>query len=595
MKKWVVVPVAWAAMAGAQTAAQAPNPTQNTTQQVVNLDRVPVYRVTVVQRKTKAVNYRHRGGATKIDFRGTPLLPRATGEAKVESKQGYIEIEVEFDELSPATQFGPEYLTYVLWGITPEGRAVNLGEVLLNGNRSKLNVTTELQSFGMIVTAEPYFGVTQPSDVVVMENMIRRDTLGKVDEIDASYELLQRGQYTLNVDRAQVRPVDAALPLELREARNAVQIARWAGADKYASDSFIKAEQALRQAEDYHVRKQRKPVATAAREAVQQAEDARLISIKRIEAERQEAERRAAAEREAEAKRRAEEQRLRAEEETRRAADASRARQLAEEQQRLEAIKRAEAEAQQRLEAERRAQAEAQTKQLEAQAKVAQEAAERARVEAERLAKERVALEEASARASREKQEAEAARAAALAEQQRLSGEADRARQAASEAERLRLNAEQERENLRKQLLTQLNMILETRDSARGLIVNMSDVLFDTAKYTLRPAAREKLARVSGIVLAHPGLRLEIEGHTDSVGSDEYNQHLSEQRANAVREYLVTQGVQAANVTSKGLGETMPVASNDNAAGRQRNRRVELIVSGDVIGTKVSEMRSTIR
>jgi outer membrane protein OmpA-like peptidoglycan-associated protein len=587
MKTWVLIPVALAAVASAQTPAQAPNPTQNTSQ-VVTLDRTPIYRVTVVQRKTKAVNYRHRSGATKVDFRGTALMPQARGEAKVESKQGYIEVEVEFDDLSQASQFGSEYLTYVLWAITPEGRATNLGEVILNDDKSKLNVTTELQSFGMIVTAEPYFAVTQPSDVVVMENVIRRDTLGKIDEVDASYELLQRGQYTLNVDRTNIRPLDANLPLELREARNAVQIARWAGADKYASDSFVKAEQSLRQAEDYHTRKQRRPTAMTAREAVQQAEDARLITLKRIEAERQEMERRAAAEREAEAKRRAEEQRLRAEQETQRATEAARQRQLAEEQQRLEAVRRAEAEAQQRMEAERRAQAEAQAKQLESQARSAQEAADRAKAEADRLAKERVLAEEAIARASREKQEADAARLAAMAE-------ADRARQAASEADRLRLSAEQERENLRKQLLQQFNMILETRDSARGLIVNMSDVLFDTARWTLRPGAREKLARVAGIVLAHPGLRLEVEGHTDSVGSDEYNQRLSEQRANSVREYLVSQGVQAANITSKGLGETMPVASNDNAAGRQQNRRVELVVSGDVIGTNVSEMRSTIR
>ena len=594
MKAWVVIPMAFAAVAGAQTAAQAPNPTQSSTQ-VVNLDRTPIFRVTVVQRKTKAVNYRHRSGATKVDFRGTALLPQADGEAKVESKQGYIEIEVEFDDLSPANQFGPEYLTYVLWAITPEGRATNLGEILLNGDKSKLNVTTELQSFGMIVTAEPYFAVTQPSDVVVMENVVRRDTLGKIDEVDASYELLQRGQYTLNVDRAQVRPLDASLPLELREARNAVQIARWAGADKYAADTFTKAEQSLRQAEDYHARKQGRPTAMTAREAVQFAEDARLITLRRIEAERQEMERRAAAEREAEAKRRAEEQRLRADQEQQRAAEAARQRQFAEEQQRLEAIKRAEAEAQQRLEAERRAQAEAQTKQLEAQARVSQEAAERAKAEADRLAKERAAAEETIARAAREKQELEAARAAALAEQQRLAGEADRARQAASEAERMRLSAEQERENLRKQLLQQLNMILETRDSARGLIVNMSDVLFDTARWTLRPGAREKLARVAGLVLAHPGLKLEVEGHTDSVGGDDYNQRLSEQRANSVREYLVSQGVQSANITAKGFGETTPVASNDNAAGRQQNRRVELVVSGDVIGTSVSEMRPNVR
>ncbi|HSA62757.1 MAG TPA: hypothetical protein VLE03_11025, partial [Nitrospiraceae bacterium] len=182
----------------AAQAPQAPNPTQRSTptenEARMAAGSMPIYRVTVVERTTKAVNYHHRGGATKIDFQGTPLLPQARGEAKVESKQGYIEIEVEFAELNkPATTFGPEYLTYVLWAITPEGRTSNLGEVLLNGTKSKLNVTTDLQSFGMIMTAEPYFAVTQPSDVVVMENIIRKDTRGAIEEVDAKYELLQRG------------------------------------------------------------------------------------------------------------------------------------------------------------------------------------------------------------------------------------------------------------------------------------------------------------------------------------------------------------------------------------------------------------------
>ena len=138
------------------------------TVQVENLRETPIYRVTVVSRTTKAVNYRHRGGATKVNFAGTPLMPGSRGEAKVESKKGYIEIEVEFDEMVPAQKYGPEYLTYVLWAISPEGRATNLGEILLNAEGAgKLNVTTELQSFGMIVTAEPYFAVSQPSDVVV--------------------------------------------------------------------------------------------------------------------------------------------------------------------------------------------------------------------------------------------------------------------------------------------------------------------------------------------------------------------------------------------------------------------------------------------
>src|SRR6185436_2487362 len=248
----------------AAQSAQAPNPTQRP--MPVNAgDTMPIYRVTVVARTMKAINYNHRSGATKIDFRGTALLPKAHGEAKVESKQGYIEIEVEFRELQPATAYGPEYLTYVMWAITPAGRAMNLGEVLLNGTNSKLNVTTEMQSFGLVVTAEPYFAVTQPSDVVVMENSVRKDTIGAIEEMDAKYELLQRGQYTLNVNPSEIKPLklDKRTPLELYEARNAVQIARWAGAEKYAADTFQKAKLGLQNAEGYLTGKSgKKPIAT---------------------------------------------------------------------------------------------------------------------------------------------------------------------------------------------------------------------------------------------------------------------------------------------------------------------------------------------
>jgi outer membrane protein OmpA-like peptidoglycan-associated protein len=503
---------------------------------VERLEKPPVFTVTVVSRTAKAVNYRHRGGATKVDFQGTALMPDAEGEAKVESKQGYVEIEVEFDDLNfPASKFGPEYLTYVLWAITPEGRATNLGEVILNGNESKLNVTTELQNFALIVTAEPYFAVTQPSDVVVMENAIRSDTRGKIDVVDAKYELLQRGQYVLNVDGNRFEAVrqDPDVPLELLEARNAVQIARVAGAEKYAPESLAKAVGALEQAENYHQRDAgKRPVAMMAREAVQTAEDTRLITLKRIEEARLAAERQAAADREA------------------------------------AAVAEAEAEAQ------RRAQAEA------------------ARREAERMKAE---ADAAAARAREERLAAEAARQAALAQQQALQAEADRARIAAEEANRLRDQAERERAELRQRLLQQLNMILETRDTARGLIVNMSDVLFDFGKHTLRPETREKLAKISGIVLAHPGLMLEVEGHTDAVGSDAFNQKLSEQRAASVRDYLVAQGVSAANITARGFGESQPVASNDNAAGRQQNRRVELVVSGDIIGTEIGTASREMR
>src|SRR5437773_6746345 len=201
--------------------------------QVQQRGKQPIYTVTinVVDRTTKAINYQHRNGSTTIDFRGTPLMPAARGEAKVESKQGYMEVEVEFDNLQSATRFGPEFLTYVMWTITPEGRAANMGEVILNGTKSKLDVTTELQAFGLVVTAEPYFGVTQPSDVVVLENFVRKDTVCKVEEIDAKYELLQRGQYTVNVVPANLKPIplDKNTHLDLYEARNDVRIAQWAG------------------------------------------------------------------------------------------------------------------------------------------------------------------------------------------------------------------------------------------------------------------------------------------------------------------------------------------------------------------------------
>jgi len=492
---------------------------------------MPTYRVTVIERTMKAIDYEHRSGATKIDFRGTDLLPAAHGEAKVESKKGYLEIEVEFDELQPATKYGAEYLTYVLWAITPEGRTSNLGEILLNGTNGKLDVTTELQVFGLAVTAEPYFAVTMPSNLVVMENVVREDTKGKIEEMDAKYELLERGQYQPLANPLALKS-DPNVPLELYEARNAVQIARATGADQYASDTFTKAENSLKQAEAYQARKAgHKPVTMAAREAVQTAEDSRAIAVKRQAEERLASERQAGVDREALAK---------AETET-------------------EARLRAQAENDQRIEADGRARA-------EAERNVAQ--SETATI----------------------KLEAEAARVAAQTEADRVKRENDAARDAAqAEADRLRLKAEAEKAELRAQLLSQFNLVLETRDTARGLIVNMSDVLFDTAKYTLRPEARERLAKVAGILLGHPGLKMEVEGHTDSVGGEAYNQNLSEQRAGSVRDYLIHQGISGLDLPpAKGFGKSQPVATNDTATGRQRNRRVELIVSGELIGTQIA-------
>jgi outer membrane protein OmpA-like peptidoglycan-associated protein len=535
IKTYLLILVSLLALPVSTRSQTAPNPTQR---EVDERAATPVYRVTVVGRTTPAINYRHRGGETMVDFRGTALLPDARGEAKVESKQGYIEIEVEFDELEPATKFGPEYLTYVMWAITPEGRATNLGEVLLNGDESKLNVTTELQAYGMIVTAEPYFAVSQPSDVVVMENVVRDDTKGRVEYIEAKYELLKRGTYLMAAAPGSVAPleIDSDLPLELYEARNAVRLSRLAVADRYAEDSFEKASRLLEQAEEQEEEGAgRRTIVMTARQAVQTAEDARLIALQRQEEEAAAQARAAAAAREAEvaARARAEAERRRLAEEERAAAD--RARREADEAAQRAAGERAKADA-------------------------AWAAAERAKADAQAEAR----------RLAEEKSAAEAARAAADAE-------AARARAAADAAER-------EQAELRARLQRQLNVILETRESARGLIVNMSDVLFDFAKHTLRPGAREKLARVAGILLAYPALILEVEGHTDSVGSDEYNDRLSERRAASVRDFLVAQGIPAASITARGFGETQPLASNDNAAGRQQNRRVELIVSGETLG-----------
>ncbi len=553
---------------------QAPNPVQHSTENEARMaaGATPIYRVSVVERTTKAVNYNHRSGATKIDFRGTPLLPNARGEAKVESKQGYIEVEVEFRELQAATAYGAEYLTYVMWAITPEGRATNLGEVLLNGTNSKLNVTTELQSFGLIVTAEPYFAVTQPSDVVVMENVVRRDTHGAVEEVDAKYELLKRGQYTLNVNQSEIKPVrlDAKIPLELYEARNAVQIARWTGAEKYAGETFQKAVQGLEKGESYLSRKSgRKPIATVSREAVQMAEDARIITVKKIDEERLANERQAGAEREARA-------------ETGRATAQAEAERVTRDAEAAQVAAKAEAD---RVKQENAAKAEAAQNEADRAKRdnAAQMAA--AQSEADRLKRENDARTAAAqTEADRLKRDSETQMAAAQNEADRLKREND-AQRASAQAELDR--ATKEKAELRTQLLKQFNDVLQTRDTARGLIVNMSDVLFDTAKYSLRPLAREKLAKVAGIVSGHPGLRLDVEGHTDSVGGEEYNQRLSEQRGAAVRDYLTQEGMPASSVTAKGLGKSQPVASNDTAKGRQQNRRVELVISGDVIGTEI--------
>ena len=550
-------------MVAATLVAQVPNPTQRNTPDPSQSEMV-IFRVTAVSRSIKAINYNHRQGSTPIAFEGSSMAPKAKGEARVDSKTGATKVEVFVEHLPPATDLGDGLLTYVLWAITSEGRAENLGELMLDGNKAKLSAATELQTFGMIVTAEPYYAVTQPSDLIVMEAVIKQGTTGTISPIEAKYELMEKGLYTSTLpqaDRVRIREAkNKNLPLDLLEARHAVAIAKSVRANVYAESTMRKAETDLYNAEAYLNNKgDKKKIQTLARNVTQLAEDARIISVKKAEQERLDAEQVAAQQRLASAQQATENEASK-----RKVAEADRA--ASNEARSAAEMARQQAE-----------QAKLQADQARLQADAAKQSALVEKANAERDAEAaRRAAEATRQMAMKEKNEADAALNAARMEQEKLRMETEKSQQAlkAAEAERIKMRSD---------LLIQLNYILETRDSARGLIVNMSDVLFDTGKFTLKPGAREKLAKISGIVLAHPGLKLEVEGHTDSVGGDEYNQTLSEKRAGSVRDYLIAQGVKEDVIQSRGFGKTKPVASNDQAAGRQMNRRVELVVSGEPI------------
>jgi outer membrane protein OmpA-like peptidoglycan-associated protein len=480
-----------------------------------------------VSRTAKAVTYR-RGGIAKVSLRGTNLMPGGSGEAQIENKGNRVEIEVRFEGMEPATKFGYEFLTYALWAISPQGRAVNLGEVQAKNGGAQVKAITDMQTFGLVVTAEPYFAVSQPGDEVVLENA--GDAGG--ESIGATYELVPHGVYSSSNTKIEnvIFGIDRKTPIELFEARNAVRIAKNANAGKYAAAAIAKADQQLQEAEDaYGHKRDSKTVISMARDAVQTAEEARVISVK----------------------------------------------------QKADDNAQAQAEADRRAAEERTAKARADA---EEQANRRQEA-EQAKAEAERMKEEAM---KAAADAATAKEDADRARQAAVAEQQAALAQKQVAETEAEKARQAAARAEAEKTDMRAQLLAQLNSILQTNDSARGLIVNMSDVLFDTGSFTLKPGAREKLAKVSGILLAHPGLTMQIEGHTDSVGGDAFNVKLSEQRADSVKDFLGEQGVSQSSITAQGFGKAEPVAKNDTAEGRQRNRRVEIVVNGDSIGTSAS-------
>jgi len=461
-----------------------------------------------------AIGYRVGGGSTKVDLRGTQLMPQANGVAKVEAAPGKTNIEVTVKSVAQPSGLGAEFLTFVLWVVTPDGRTSNTGEILIDKNgEGKLQATTPAQTFSLIVTAEPYFAVRLPSEMVILENETRKNTKGQIFPVN-DFRLMKRAQYEKLGNPLALTPDVERVPLQVYEARNAVDIAKSRGAEKDAPEILGKATASLQMTENALLAKtEKQEIMSKARQTIQFAEDARALAAQR------QVEARIAAEKEAAAAKARSEAEAKASEEAKRQAELVKAKQ---------AQMKAEADA-----AAARAKAEADA------------AALRAKAEADALrAKEEAALEEA-----------------------------ERSRQAA--------NA------LRVQLLEQFNRILETRDTPRGLVVNMGDVLFDFGKYDLRPEAREKLAKLSGLILAHPGLNLAVEGYTDNVGSDEINQTLSQKRAEEVRNYLVNQGLSDASVTAQGFGKSSPAADNLTAAGRQKNRRVEIVVSGEVIGVKI--------
>jgi len=471
----------------------------------------------VTLRSIKAIGYQVNSGDTTVDLKGSALSADASGEAKVEARTALTTVEARIKGLRPSTEVGIEFMAYVMWAVSPEGRAVNLGEVRPNDDgRGELKTTTQFQSFSLFVTAEPYPAVRQPSEMVILENDVRKNTKGRLFVVD-NYTLMKRSQYQKIANPLALSLDLKKAPLEMYQARNAVDIAKSRGAEKYAPEIFSKALGGLELAESALVKKSNpREIISLARQATQASEDARALTAERVEAERIASERAAAA---AQAKALAE---------GKAAAEAAAAKQRAEQEAKLQADLAAAREGQLKAEAAARK----------------AEAAEAAAREAE-----------AAARETSAKADAERARAAA--------------------------------ETLRAQLLDQFNRILETKDTERGLVITMADVLFDTGKYDLRPPTREALARLSGVVLAHQGLKLEVEGHTDSTGSDELNQTLSEQRAGTVRSYLIQQGLSPDAITAAGFGKAMPIADNATPAGRQKNRRVELIVSGEVIGVQI--------
>jgi outer membrane protein OmpA-like peptidoglycan-associated protein len=476
--------------------------------------RAPIFHVTVTESTISAINYQYRQGPTKIDFKGTLLMPDAKGDATVESKRGGTVIDANFEHMLPTQRFGSEYLTYTLWAVTPEGGVRNLGEIVPGtSDKATLHVSTELQAFGLIVTAEPYSATRHPSNVVVLENRIRPDTEGKIEQVQAKYDLMPRGEYKWEgpvqpaVDGPKVSMGRYEAILGVYEAQNAIGIAQAAQAEHYAPETFARAQQLYAEAQSLESRKApNSAIVQDAREAVEIAEDARMI-----------------------AERKREEESL--------------------------ATARAEA---------------ANAKQAVAQAQeVVRETNQRARAE----------VDEAQAARERAEADAESARKqAALANEHA----AVASEQAALAQPKITVVApappDTRKSDLRMELLDHLNGVTAMLDTARGLVATVPDSDFSGTE--LHPGVSSQLARLAAIVMAHPGLRIEVDGNSDTSAGEE----MSSQRAEAVRRALVAHGFADNKITARGLGDTHLFGANTSAAGRAANRRVEIVISGDAIG-----------
>jgi len=491
---------------------------------------VPVYQVTVVERSLQAVNYEYRSMPTEIDFRGTVLLPNSKGHATVESKRGRTEIDGKLEKLTPPVPFGRQYLTYVLWAISPEGAPHNLGEVVPNGNdTAHIHVTTDLQAFGLLVTAEPYSAVRQPSDVVVMENQVRPDTIGRIQPIVAKAELLSRGKFVYD-KQASMTAMAEATPkvsmdeyeqlLEIYQAENALGIARASNADQFAAETFAKAQASYNEALRLKSNKAGVSlVVQAAREAAQTADDARMIAIKRVQDDRV-----AVAEQQA-AKAQA-------------------------------AIAEAREDAQ-------RARAEAN--------------AARSQVESERIARQRAESEAAEAPIRSQDLPIAPPPPPAVAPPP-PSSQSFPPQAMNRTAPDVTSNSAQQQDT-RMRMLQKMNSIAATRDTPRGLVLTIPDSGFDSGM--LRPGTSDTLGRLAGLVM-QSGLRVSIEGFSDSAAGA----GIAEQRTDAVRDALVSRGMNRSLVAARNFADARPLTSNSSPGGRVQNRRVEIVVSGDLIGAR---------